>query len=58
MDRDRGKGILNKAKGAFKRAVGRVTGDRKIQAEGHFDRAKGEVQNTVGGVKDSLRNKP
>jgi uncharacterized protein YjbJ (UPF0337 family) len=58
MDRDRGKGLLNKAKGSLKKGFGRLTGDRKIEAEGHLDKAKGEVQNTVGGVKDSLRNKP
>jgi uncharacterized protein YjbJ (UPF0337 family) len=58
MDRDREKGMLNKAKGSLKKGLGRLTGDRKTQVEGHVDRAKGEVQNTVGGVKDSLRNKP
>lgn len=58
MDRDRVKGIWNKAKGAVKKGAGRATGDRKMEAEGHIEKAKGEVQNTVGGVKDSLRNKP
>jgi uncharacterized protein YjbJ (UPF0337 family) len=58
MDRDRIKGAWNKAKGAVKKSVGRATGDRKTEAEGQVDKAKGNVQNTVGGVKDSLRSKP
>ena len=56
MDEDRVKGIGNKIKGAFKKGVGRVTGDRKTQAEGRVDSVKGEVQNTVGGVKDAFRD--
>jgi uncharacterized protein YjbJ (UPF0337 family) len=58
MDRDRVKGVADKAKGSVKKAVGRATGDRKTEAEGHLDKAKGEVKNTVGGIKDKLREKP
>jgi uncharacterized protein YjbJ (UPF0337 family) len=57
MDKDREKGMVNKAKGAVKKNVGKVTGDRKTEAEGRVDQAKGDVQNTVGGIKDSLREK-
>jgi uncharacterized protein YjbJ (UPF0337 family) len=32
---------LNKAKGSLKKGLGRLTGDRKTQAEGHIDKAKG-----------------
>ena len=56
MDEDRVKGVGNKIKGAIKRGVGRLTGDRKTQAEGNVDRLKGDVQNTVGGVKDAFRD--
>jgi uncharacterized protein YjbJ (UPF0337 family) len=34
-----------------------VTGDTKLQAEGKADQVEGKVQNAVGGVKDSLRDK-
>lgn len=34
----------------------KVTGDSKLQAEGKMDRAKGKVENAVGGLKDSLRD--
>jgi uncharacterized protein YjbJ (UPF0337 family) len=55
MDKDRVEGAARQAKGAVKEAVGKVTGDQKLQAEGKADKAAGKVQNAVGGVKDSLR---
>ena len=58
MDRDRVKGVADKAKGSVKKAVGRATGDRKTEAEGHLYKAKGEVKNTTGGIKDKLREEP
>ena len=35
---------------------GRMTGDSKMQAEGKMDQAEGRIQNTVGGIKDSMRD--
>jgi uncharacterized protein YjbJ (UPF0337 family) len=32
-----------------------MTGDTKLQAEGKMDKAKGNVQNTAGGLKDKAR---
>ena len=57
MDRDRVLGTAKKAKGDLKRAAGELTGDRKLKDEGRADRAEGEVQNTVGGIKDAIRDK-
>ena len=57
MDRDRLRGIWNKAKGAVKKRAGRASGDRKTEAEGRVDKAKGDVQNTAGGMKDKLRDR-
>jgi uncharacterized protein YjbJ (UPF0337 family) len=57
MDKDRIKGSANQAKGAIKEAVGKVTGDSKLEAEGKADKIGGKVQNAVGGFKDSLRGK-
>ncbi|HZF74374.1 MAG TPA: CsbD family protein [Acetobacteraceae bacterium] len=56
MDEDRAKGIGNQIKGNIKEAAGKLTGDKKTQAEGHADQAKGKVQNTVGSAKDSVRD--
>ena len=56
MDKDRIAGAANQAKGAIKDAVGKVTGDTKLQAEGKADKAAGKVQSTVGGAKDAVRD--
>ena len=56
MDEDRIKGSMNQAKGAIKEGVGKMTGDKKLEAEGTADKAAGKVQNTVGGVKDTARD--
>ncbi|MBV8800337.1 MAG: CsbD family protein [Alphaproteobacteria bacterium] len=56
MDNDRIKGMGDQAKGAMKDAAGKITGDSKLQAEGKMDKAKGKVENAVGGMKDSLRD--
>ena len=50
--------MTDKAKGSVRKAVGQATGDRKTEAEGNLDKAKGEVKNTVGGIKDKLREEP
>ena len=41
---------------SIEEGVGKMTGDSKLQAEGKADQVEGKVQNTVGGVKDSLRD--
>jgi uncharacterized protein YjbJ (UPF0337 family) len=56
MDSDRVKGAAHEAKGAVKEAVGKVTGDAKIQAEGSAEKNAGKVQNAVGGMKDAARD--
>ena len=56
-DHDRVEGAAKNIGGKIKEAAGKVTGDSKLQAEGKADQVEGKVQNTVGGVKDSLRDK-
>lgn len=55
MDKDRIKGAAENIKGSVKEAVGKLTGDTKTEAEGKTDKVGGKVQNTVGGIKDTLR---
>lgn len=55
MDKDRIKGAAREAKGSIKEAVGKVTGDSKIEAEGKTDKFLGKAQNAVGGLKDKAR---
>ena len=56
MDKDRIEGSAHEVKGAVKEAVGKVIGDKKIQAEGAGEKAAGKVQNAVGGAKDAVRD--
>jgi uncharacterized protein YjbJ (UPF0337 family) len=56
MDKDRIEGSAKQAKGAIKEAVGKVTGDSKMKAEGAADKLAGKVQNAVGGAKDAIRD--
>jgi uncharacterized protein YjbJ (UPF0337 family) len=56
MDREHIKGAADKVKGAVKDTVGKATGDKKMEAEGKMDKAKGAAHNLVGDVKDALRD--
>jgi uncharacterized protein YjbJ (UPF0337 family) len=56
MDREHVKGAADKVKGAVKEAAGKITGDRKLQTEGKFDKAKGSAHNLAGDVKDAARD--
>jgi uncharacterized protein YjbJ (UPF0337 family) len=57
VDKDRIEGAAKLAKGTMKEAVGKATGDAKLQTEGQTDKAAGKVQNAVGGLKDAIRGK-
>ena len=56
VDENRVEGAWDKAKGAVKEGVGKMTGDEKMQAEGTADKAKGHAESAVGGVKDTVRD--
>jgi uncharacterized protein YjbJ (UPF0337 family) len=55
MDREHVKGMADKAKGSVKDVAGKMMGDKKLQAEGKFDKAKGDVHNAIGNAKDAAR---
>ena len=55
MDEDRIDGALKKVGGDIKEAAGKLFGDTKLETEGKADKVEGRVQNTVGGVKDTVR---
>ena len=57
MDKDRIKGSAKQVKGSVKEKAGKALGDAKLEGEGKTDKAAGKVQNTFGGLKDSLRGK-
>ena len=55
MDKDRIVGSAKKIKGSAKAAIGKVTGDAKLQSEGEAEKVEGKVQNAFGGIKDALK---
>lgn len=55
MDKEHLKGAADKVSGAAKEAAGKVTGNKRLEAEGHVDKAKGEAREVVGDVKDAAR---
>jgi uncharacterized protein YjbJ (UPF0337 family) len=57
MDEDRIKGSAEQAKGAVKEAAGKILGDKKLETDGKTDKATGQVQNAIGGLKDAVRGK-
>jgi uncharacterized protein YjbJ (UPF0337 family) len=57
VDKDRIKGSAEQAKGKMKEWAGKVTGDKKTEAQGKGDQVKGKLQNTAGGLKDTVRGK-
>lgn len=53
MDKEHLKGAADKVAGAAKEAAGKLTGNQKLEAEGKIDKAKGEVRDVIGDVKDA-----
>jgi uncharacterized protein YjbJ (UPF0337 family) len=56
MDKERIKGMAQQGKGAMKEGVGKAMGDEKLKAEGKVDKMEGKVRNTIGGMKDAVRD--
>ena len=56
MDKEHVKGAADKVSGATKEAAGKLTGDKKLEAEGKMDKAKGAVRDFVGDVKDDVKD--
>ena len=57
MDKDRIKGSAEHVKVKMKEVAGKVAGDSKLESEGVADQVEGKIQNTFGGIKDSLRGR-
>ena len=55
MDKDRVAGSAKQIKGTVKQAVGKAVGDTKLETDGKADKIEGQVQNAVGGLKDTLK---
>ena len=57
MDKDRVVGSAKQIKGAVKQAVGKATGDARLESDGKADEIEGKAQNAIGGLKDALKSK-
>ena len=55
MDKERMKGMAEQGKGSVKEKAGKALGDEKLKAEGKMDQMEGKVRNTVGGMRDEVR---
>jgi len=56
VDKNRVDGSAKNIGGKVKEGIGNVTGDSKMQTEGKTDQAEGKIQNTIGGIKDSVKD--
>ena len=48
-------GTTDKIKGSVKETVGKVTGDKKIEAEGKMDKVKGHIKDAVHEANESVK---
>ena len=54
--KDRAKGALKEAKGNTKVAVGRATGNARMETEGHAEKIKGKAQRKLGDVEKVIED--
>jgi uncharacterized protein YjbJ (UPF0337 family) len=48
-------GTIDKITGTVKEAVGKVTGDKRTEAEGQTDQAKGAAKNATNNVSEKVK---
>lgn len=56
VDKDRIEGSAKQVKGTLKIVAGKILGDAKLVADGKADKAKGAIQNAIGGAKDTMKD--
>ena len=58
MDSDRVAGSAKQVKGSVKEAIGKLTGDARVQAEGAAEKAEGDTQTAVDRPGNACPNPP
>jgi uncharacterized protein YjbJ (UPF0337 family) len=48
-------GAMDKIKGTVKEWVGKLTGDKRVEAEGKTDQVKGDAKNATGNVTEAAK---
>jgi uncharacterized protein YjbJ (UPF0337 family) len=56
MNKTQVKGTINEFVGSAKRKTGELTGNKTLQVKGIIQQTKGQVENTLGKAKESLRD--
>ena len=54
-EEDRTRGAANNIGGKIKEGLGKLTGDKSLESEGHVDQAKGKAQGALADVKDAFK---
>jgi uncharacterized protein YjbJ (UPF0337 family) len=57
MDKNRIEGASKQAKGTLKVVAGKLVGNDRLVVEGESQKAVGEIQSTIGRLKDVLPKK-
>jgi uncharacterized protein YjbJ (UPF0337 family) len=55
INKDQVEGRAEEAKGKIKEVVGRVVGNKNLQARGNIQKNAGAVQATVGNVEEDIK---
>jgi uncharacterized protein YjbJ (UPF0337 family) len=55
VNKDQVKGVGKQASGAVKEAAGKVTGNRRLEAEGKAENVAGKIQKGFGDVKEKVK---
>ena len=55
MSTEHTKGTVSKVKGKLEQGVGKVTGNRKLEARGTLRQVQGDAQKGLGDVQDAVR---
>ena len=56
MDNQRVKGVAQQIKGSVEKAVGKLTGNNKLETEGKIDKAAGSIRVAVGEANDVVKD--
>lgn len=55
VNKDQVKGVGKQVRGSVKQTAGRVTGNRRTEAEGAAEKTVGKVQKGFGDVKEKIK---
>ncbi|MEP9397366.1 CsbD family protein [Mesorhizobium sp. KR2-14] len=55
VNKDQIKGVAKQAKGAVEEAAGKLTGNKRTEAEGKVDKVAGKIQKGYGDAKEKVK---